>query len=67
MYSAVCLQCGKPRGCGKISCPFAQQQWKLPLVSFDDLVKHTLGPDTIVIGEPWDFIGDEYDKGVDLF
>lgn len=52
----------------------SMQQWKNPLVSLDQAIRATVGPDDVVYGDPTNFAGDrdvfgfinDYDRGWDI-
>lgn len=53
--------------------PISQAAWKNPLVSLDQAMRATIGPDEVIIGDPSDFkfdvktgYGSHFDWGWDL-
>lgn len=70
MIASVCPSCFSPKSCRKVDCAFKGQDWRAPLVSFDQALKATL-PNTATVvrrtGEMDDpFEGGVYDRGWDL-
>ena len=70
MIASVCPACFAPKSCRKPTCAFKGQDWRAPLVSFDQAMAFHLPSTATVVrstGEMDDpFQGGDYDRGWDL-